>query len=58
MWTKEQKWTDEETFDNREWIYMCTKKLNRSEITLYFVKRLNVQCCFIEIGCLGTYDVE
>ena len=39
MWTKQQNWTDEETFDNRECICI---ELNRSEIALYFVKRLNV----------------
>ena len=33
------------------------KKLNESEIVLYFAKHLNVQF-FTEIDCLGTCDIE
>ena len=36
----------------------CIKELNRSEIALDFVKRLNVRSFFIKIDSLGTYNVE
>ena len=33
------------------------KILNKSKIAFSFAKRLNLRSLFIEIGCLGTYNV-
>ena len=43
------------------WYYLCrvSKNVDKSEIDLYFGKRLDVRSFFIiKIDCLGTYNAE